>query len=99
MGKEKRTNQASGGALRYAGAGVELAATVIVACLLGFWIDRRFGTEPWGLVILAVVGVVGGLYNLVRHAVLEMFQPPDGDPSRRGPTDEGPGDRGGRTER
>lgn len=96
MVEEKPASQTSGGAMRLAGIGVELAGTVGVACLLGYWIDRRFGTDPWGLVILAVIGVVGGLYNLVRHAVHEMFRPP-GRPPQRGGSGGHPDDGRGRT--
>lgn len=56
-------------AARLAGAGVELAATLIGACLLGYWIDLRFGSSPWGLLVCAGVGIVGGLYNLIRRQV------------------------------
>ena len=55
--------------IRYAGLGVELAATVGVLSLVGWWIDGRFGTAPWGLVVGAVVGLVGGMANLVRTAL------------------------------
>ena len=51
-----------------AGLGMELAAAVIGATLLGFWIDRKLESEPWGVVIGALVGIVGGLYNFVRQA-------------------------------
>ena len=77
------------GATRLAGVGVELAATVGVAFLLGYWIDRKFGTDPWGEIILAAVGIVGGLYNLVRQAVHEMFLPPRDNPTTRGSGNEG----------
>jgi F0F1-type ATP synthase assembly protein I len=72
-------------AMRLAGAGLELAATLVGACLLGYWIDRRFGTDPWGLLICAGIGIVGGLYNLIRrwvHGVLRDIErsrrPPEG---------------------
>jgi F0F1-type ATP synthase assembly protein I len=55
--------------MRLATAGVELAATLVGACLLGYWIDLRFGTDPWGLLICAGIGIVGGLYNLIRRQV------------------------------
>ncbi len=89
MGKEKPPNRTTGGALRLAGAGMELAGTIVVAFLLGYWIDLRFGTDPWGKVILALIGVVGGLYNLIRQAVHEMFQPPDRTKSARESGDPG----------
>jgi F0F1-type ATP synthase assembly protein I len=51
-----------------AGLGIELAASVIGLTLLGLWIDRRWATEPWGLVICATIGFAGGMLNFVRSA-------------------------------
>lgn len=51
-----------------AGLGFDLAAAVAVATALGWWIDRRFGTEPWGVIVFAAIGIVGGLLNFVRAA-------------------------------
>jgi F0F1-type ATP synthase assembly protein I len=51
-----------------AGLGMELAAAVVGATLLGYWIDGRLESEPWGVVIGALVGIVGGLYNFIRQA-------------------------------
>ncbi len=73
MNDEERAKQRRGQMMRLAGAGLELAATMAGACLLGYWIDRRLGWEPWGLLVCAGVGIVGGLYNLIRkwvHGVL-----------------------------
>lgn len=55
--------------MRYAGLGIELAAAVGLLSLLGWWIDGRFGTAPWGLVVGAVVGLVAGMANLLRVAL------------------------------
>lgn len=49
-----------------AGMGFDLAASVGVATALGWWIDRRYDTAPWGLIICALIGIVGGLYNFVK---------------------------------
>lgn len=62
---------------RYAGAGVELAAAVGALCLAGYWVDRKFGTDPWGMLVGAVTGIVGGLYNLIRPALRTALRPPD----------------------
>lgn len=59
---------------RLAAAGTELAGAVAGGSLLGYWIDRQLETSPWGLLIGASVGIVGGLYNLVRKAVHESLR-------------------------
>ena len=72
MGDPKPAWQLPPGLMRLASAGVELAAGVGGACLLGWWIDRHFETRPWALLICAIVGVIGSLYNLVRQSVRDM---------------------------
>jgi F0F1-type ATP synthase assembly protein I len=89
MGKAKPPSPTPSGTLRLAGMGMELVATILVACLLGYWIDRRFDTGGWGLIVLAIIGIVGGLYNLIRQSVHEMFQQNDKASSTRGLGDEG----------
>jgi F0F1-type ATP synthase assembly protein I len=53
--------------------GTELAGAILALTLLGWWVDRRFETDPWGVLIGACLGIVGGLYNLVRVAVREAL--------------------------
>lgn len=62
--------QPSPGWMRYAGMGVELGGAIIGFTLVGLWIDHRFGTQPKGVMIGAVLGIVGGMYNFLRQAVL-----------------------------
>ena len=76
--------------LRFSGIGIEYASAVAVFALLGYWIDRHYGCRPWGLVIGAVLGLIGGTYNLVRQS-LSAFQPPGG--RNRPKDDEQPGQR------
>jgi F0F1-type ATP synthase assembly protein I len=54
--------------LGLAGLGIELAASVIGLTLLGLWIDRRWETAPFAVVICASIGFVGGMYNFIRSA-------------------------------
>jgi F0F1-type ATP synthase assembly protein I len=58
---------------RLAGMGTELAAAVIGGCLLGWWIDRARGSGHWGVLIGATIGIVGGLYNMIRKAIHESL--------------------------
>ena len=55
--------------VRHSGVGLELAGAVAGCALVGYWVDRHFGTYPWGLVVGVVLGIVGGLYNFVREAL------------------------------
>lgn len=55
--------------LRFSGIGFEFVAAVAVFALVGYWVDRRWGTKPWGLVIGAVLGLIGGMYNLIRESL------------------------------
>jgi F0F1-type ATP synthase assembly protein I len=56
------------GWVRYSGVGLELAGAMAGLALLGYWIDGRFGTTPWGIIGGVVIGLVGGLYNMVSES-------------------------------
>jgi ATP synthase protein I len=49
-----------------AGIGVEFVAALVVPGLIGYWVDRKFGTAPWGLLVGGGLGFAAGLINLVR---------------------------------
>jgi len=55
--------------LRYAGLGFDFAAAMLVFVLVGYWIDGHFECSPWGVLIGAVLGLVGGMYNLIRQGL------------------------------
>lgn len=47
------------------GLGTTLAATVLAGLGVGYWLDRRWGTEPW----LAFAGAVLGLMAAGVHFI------------------------------
>jgi ATP synthase protein I len=55
--------------VRLSGLGVELVGAVAGFTLLGYWWDRHFETAPWGLVICIGLGLIGGMYNLIRRSL------------------------------
>jgi F0F1-type ATP synthase assembly protein I len=55
---------------RLAGMGFELVAAVGAFVLVGYWWDRHFGTAPKGVVVGALLGLLGGMYNLIRQSLL-----------------------------
>jgi F0F1-type ATP synthase assembly protein I len=53
--------------LRYAGLGVQLAASILVFVLAGQWLDRKLGTDSWFTIGLALLGFGGTFYSLIRQ--------------------------------
>ncbi len=51
---------------RLAGIGFELAAAVGGFVLFGYWVGKYFDQAEMGIVIGAVLGLIGGMYNLIR---------------------------------
>ena len=73
--------------IRFSGIGVEFAAAVGGLTLIGYWIGRHYGKERWGVLIGALVGIVGGGYNLIREALLATKEAEHSDTNQDG--DEG----------
>ena len=46
----------------------ELVAAVFVAIFIGYYLDKWLGTKPIFLIILLLVGIVAGIFNVVRSA-------------------------------
>jgi F0F1-type ATP synthase assembly protein I len=42
-----------------------VVAEMVIAVILGVWFDRRYGSEPWGALVGAVVGIGGGVMHLM----------------------------------
>jgi ATP synthase protein I len=46
--------------------GSEFVAAIVVGALLGWGVDSLFGTTPWGMIILLLLGFAAGVLNVVR---------------------------------
>jgi ATP synthase protein I len=46
----------------------EFVAGVAAGGILGWLIDRFFGTSPWGLIVCLILGFCAGMLNLMRAA-------------------------------
>lgn len=62
---------------KLAGIGFELAAAVGGFTFLGYLWDRHFGSSPWGTLTGAILGLIGGMYNLIRQSLLATRQSGD----------------------
>jgi F0F1-type ATP synthase assembly protein I len=52
--------------MRYAGLGIQLAASLVVFVLVGQWADRKLGTGGILTVVAAFLGFGGTMYSLIR---------------------------------
>jgi ATP synthase protein I len=59
--------------------GWELASFTLLGVGLGYWLDKHFGSSPWGTLVGALFGIVLGLYRLIRT----FSRPQDGGPGGR----------------
>ena len=46
----------------------ELVSAVAVGTIIGFILDKTFGTKPWLILIFFFVGVITGIVNVFRSA-------------------------------
>lgn len=52
--------------MRYAGLGVQLAASILVFVFLGQWLDRKAGTGGLFTILGAFLGFGGTMWSLIR---------------------------------
>ncbi|HEY4180983.1 MAG TPA: AtpZ/AtpI family protein [Kofleriaceae bacterium] len=46
--------------------GLELGISVILGLLGGYYLDQRFGTTPWLMLVFLLLGLVAGFRGVVR---------------------------------
>ena len=46
----------------------DLVSAVAVGTIIGFILDKTFGTKPWLILIFFFVGVVAGIMNVIKSA-------------------------------
>ena len=52
--------------MRYAGLGIQLAASIIIFVVIGQWVDRKLGTGGIATIVAAFLGFGGTMYSLIR---------------------------------
>jgi len=51
---------------RYAGLGLQFAASLALFGVIGWWIDRRLSTSPWLLILGMLTGSAPAFVSLLR---------------------------------
>jgi len=50
----------------YLNSGIQLALTILLFTLLGWWIDNRYDTAPIWTLSLSLFGIVAGMYHFFK---------------------------------
>lgn len=53
----------------YLNMGMQLVVTIAVMALLGWWLDTKFDTEPWLLVVFSFLGAIAGMVTFIKTAL------------------------------
>ena len=64
LDKNKHSKSSIGQAFKMS---TELVSAVVVGTIIGFILDKTFGTKPW-LILIFFVGVAAGIINVVKSA-------------------------------
>ena len=55
----------------YLGLGTQLAATIVLMFFLGRWLDGKFNSSPWLMIVFSSLGGFAGIYNFIK-TVLQL---------------------------
>lgn len=69
---------------RYSNLGMTLAVSVALGVFGGRWLDDRWDTAPWLLLIGALFGVSTGMYHFIKSVMTMPSGKPKGDESETG---------------
>jgi F0F1-type ATP synthase assembly protein I len=70
-------------ASEFAGVGLQFAASIILCLFAGQWIDRKFGTAPWFLIIGVFFGAAAGFHSLYRKLMAAQAREEAAQKARR----------------
>lgn len=48
--------------------GLSFVLAIVIGAAAGWWIDRTFGTRPWGFLVFFFFGLAAGVLNVYRIA-------------------------------
>lgn len=64
--------QSLGAAGKYAGLGIQFAASIVLFLYAGQWLDRRLGTDPLFLYVGVFTGAGGAFYSMYRSLMADQ---------------------------
>ena len=65
LGENNQNSSSIGAAFKLS---TELVSAVAVGTIIGFILDKTFGTKPWLIIIFFFIGVIAGIINVIKSA-------------------------------
>tara|TARA_B100000131_G_scaffold305159_1_gene330869 strand:+ start:201 stop:476 length:276 start_codon:yes stop_codon:yes gene_type:complete len=65
LAKDQNSKSGMGQAFKMS---TELVSAVLVGTIIGFILDNWFGTKPWLILIFFFIGVIAGIFNVIKSA-------------------------------
>lgn len=84
MASDSRSKARLSSGSEFAGLGLQMAGSIGIFGLLGWWLDRKLGTGPWLLVVLIFVGAGAAFYSMYRRVFGAPQARGDGGARREG---------------
>ena len=53
---------------RLSSIGIEMGVAVIIGWLIGHFLDKRFGTDPWLMIVFSLCGIAAGFKGMIAAA-------------------------------
>ncbi len=63
--------------LKFSSLGLEMGAAVVIGLLMGIFLDRKFGTDPWLTLLFTIFGFVASARALIRAVRSRIFEDMD----------------------
>jgi len=77
-----RTAKRAYNALNASSVGLEMGLSVIIGLLVGYYMDRWLGTQPWMMLLWMVLGLVAGFRGVLRAVKRAELAAKDEEASR-----------------
>jgi F0F1-type ATP synthase assembly protein I len=49
--------------------GIMLVVATAIGYFFGSWLDKKFGTGPWLMIVFTLMGIAAGFIELIRLAI------------------------------
>ena len=77
--------------MQWASQVTSISLTMALPALFGYWLDGKWGTTPWLVIVGALLGLVTGMRSLIRLADASGRKKRSESAGRDGGTDSGDG--------